>query len=80
MTKYFFHLRTGNEIIEDEEGVDLDSAAAAHREAITAAREMLAEAVLQGNVVDGQVFEITDNTGRIIERLPLKEALRLSES
>ncbi|WP_342354128.1 DUF6894 family protein [Rhizobium grahamii] len=43
--------------------------ATAREEAIKAAREMLAEKVLAGERIDGQVFEIVAGTGRLVETI-----------
>ncbi len=76
VTRYFFHIRDGDQFIEDSEGVEMKDATAAHDEASKAAREMLVEKLLAGDLIDGQVFEIVDDTGRLVERLPFKSVLK----
>ena len=78
MTKYFFHKRDGSELVEDEEGTDLPDLEAARNEAILAAREMMAEMVLEGKVVDGQQFEITSEDGSIADIVTFKSAIKLA--
>jgi hypothetical protein len=46
-------------------------------EAIIAARELLAEKVRSGAVVDGDQFEIWAETGELVHVLPLRSTLRL---
>lgn len=78
MTKYFFHKRDGSELVEDEEGTDLPNLEAARNEAILAAREMMAEMVLEGKVVDGQQFEINSEEGSIVDIVTFKSAIKLA--
>jgi hypothetical protein len=77
MTKFFFNIRDHDEYIEDAEGVELPGLGAAREEAISAAREMIADKVLRGEVIDGHVFEVTDETGEILERIPFKSVISL---
>jgi hypothetical protein len=44
---------------------------------MAAAREILAVKVRNGELIDGQVFEITDDTGAIVDTLPFKSVLRI---
>ncbi|MDB5645823.1 hypothetical protein [Methylobacterium sp.] len=78
MPRYFLNIRDGADVIEDLEGSILPDIEAACREAVAAARDILAEKLRAGEVMDGQVFEITDEAGIVRARLPLKEALRLA--
>jgi len=41
-----------------------------------AARELLAHKILQGEVVDGQIFEITSEQGEVFDKIPLKSVVR----
>jgi hypothetical protein len=45
MTKFHFHLRTGDELTLDHEGADFVDYAAALREVTLAARELLADSI-----------------------------------
>ena len=77
MPRYYFHIRSSTGLICDPDGSDLPDLAAARSEAELAARELLAALLKDGAVVDGQVFEISDGDGRVLERLPLRKVLRL---
>lgn len=77
MPKYYFHIRSGFELIEDPEGIELPSVLIAKREAEDAAREILSEKVKTGDVVDGQEFEIHDAWGNRLLKVPFKSVLRL---
>jgi hypothetical protein len=71
MPKFFFHVRNGDELIEDFEGMDLPNVVAARAEAIQAARDILAEKVRFGGDLKGDLFEIWDENG-LIESVPLR--------
>jgi hypothetical protein len=77
MSTFYFHVRDGDDFIEDLDGVDLPDINAAYDEAIMAAREMIAERVLSGQVIDGQVFEITDEHGRLVRSVSFKDAIKI---
>ena len=73
MPKFYFHVRNGNELIEDPEGMDLPNVVAARVEAIEAARDIMADKVRFGSDLTRQAFEIWDETG-LIEVVPLRLA------
>ena len=75
MPRFFFHIRDGDEFIEDPDGSVLRDLEAARAEAIAGARAVLAAKVLAGQVIDGQKFEITDESGNVLELMPFKSAL-----
>ncbi|MCT7664087.1 DUF6894 family protein [Shinella kummerowiae] len=75
MTHYFFHICSRTERIEDREGADFDTLDAALNEARLAAREILAEDLRKGNVDETRLFEIVDERGELMARVPFKEAI-----
>ncbi len=77
MARYYLHIRESGTLIEDFDGIDLPDLAAARAEALAAAREILAERLLGGDVLNGQTFEIMDDRGTLLASVPFKEALRL---
>lgn len=77
MPRYFFHIRDSEGISFDEEGVVLLSDEQARAEALQAAREMLAEKILKGELVDGARFEVMRIDGAVIATIPLRSVLRL---
>jgi hypothetical protein len=60
MPLFFFNIREGEELIRDPDGSDLPDAAAARAEAITAARSLLAAAVILGRLPLEHAIEVTD--------------------
>jgi hypothetical protein len=77
MPKYFFHIRSHDSFVEDFEGIELAGENEAIEEARDAAREMLAERVRKGDVVDGHQFEVRDERGTKVFDLPFRDMLRL---
>ncbi len=77
MPLYFLNIRDGADLIEDPDGTNLPNVEAACREAIANARDILASKVRAGELVDGQIFEITDESGVVRATVPLRDALRL---
>jgi hypothetical protein len=75
MGRFYFHLRHGDELISDEEGRDLPDVSDALREALLAARELLAEAIRAGNDQIPDVVVIADEAGREVDRIPLAGVL-----
>jgi hypothetical protein len=75
MARFYFHLRAGDELVPDEEGIDLPDFSAAQREAIEAARELLAEAIKEGRAEVPEAFVIADEEGRELAIVPLATVL-----
>jgi hypothetical protein len=75
MGRFYFHLRAGDQIVPDDEGVDLPDLSAAQREAILAARELLAEAIKSGRPEVPEAFVIADEAGRPLGIVPLAAVL-----
>lgn len=78
MPRFFFNIRNGDELIADPDGTDLPDLDAAVEEALNDARELLSEIVKLGNLVDGQAFEIADETGKVVRTVSFKDAVRFS--
>ena len=64
MSRFYFHLREGDKLITDDEGLDLPDLAAARREAEQAARELLAEAIKGKNEKVSEAIVIADEEGQ----------------
>jgi uncharacterized protein DUF6894 len=81
MTRFYFHLRSGDEITLDDEGAEFPNYSAALSEARLAARELLAEAVRAGRLYFPDNFVIADALGKELGTFPLATLLpRPSES
>jgi len=77
MRRYFFNLRTDHETLMDDEGIPLASVDRAIYEARRAAREMLAEAVLRDEAVDGTAVDVLDEDHTLITSMALASMLRI---
>jgi hypothetical protein len=75
MTRYFFHIRNGAAFVKDEEGIELPGIEAARKEAIEAAREILADRVRKGVPLDGEKFIVANADHKIVAVIPFMEAI-----
>ncbi len=64
---YRFHVRDAFGVFEDEEGIDLPDLYAALREALLSVHELLADVPPAAEMQ----FEIADNTGRVVLKVPI---------
>jgi hypothetical protein len=60
------HVRDEEVFAEDVEGVELSDLHAARAAAVAAAREMLAEMILHGRVLNDQRIEVHDQSGMLL--------------
>ena len=73
--RYFFHFLSGDDRLDDDLGIDHPGLAGARAEALRAAREMIAESLRRNvPVPDDSVIEITDDSGRLVDRISLVAA------
>jgi hypothetical protein len=61
-----FHIRDGEKLIHDDEGMDFPDLEAAQREAQATARDLVAQAVKSGHPIAAQVIEITDDNDALV--------------
>jgi hypothetical protein len=71
MARFYFHLRTGDQIVPDVEGTELPDFPSAQREALLNARELLAEAIKSGKPEVAEALVIADEAGRALAVVPL---------
>jgi hypothetical protein len=74
MARYYFHLKTGQEILRDEEGDDLPSEEDARVTAIRAARELVANDIKAGRIPAVDAVLIEDEHGNAT-CLPVEHAI-----
>ena len=67
MPRYFFNIREGFEVDEDEEGVELPDIEAARAEALATVEELREEL---GSDAQGIELEIADESGRRLLTIP----------
>ncbi|WP_405047737.1 DUF6894 family protein [Rhizobium lentis] len=68
--KVLLHLRRGEELDLDTEGLEFASAAETYDQAVEAAREMLAEGILAKRPIDADCFEIALEDGATVALVP----------
>jgi hypothetical protein len=78
MPRFYFHIISGDTVIEDPDGSELPDLDTAMAEALQSARHLLADKVRNGEIVDGQRFEIRDDRGNLLATLAFKDAIRFS--
>ena len=70
MPRYFFHLKCGNRVVIDEEGIDLPDLDRGRVNVVESIRQILSETGIEFDGVDGQKLEITDATGHTVLIVP----------
>ncbi len=75
MARFFFHLKSGDELITDDDGIDLPGLSEATREALQSAQELLAEAIKAARPTLPEALVVVDDAGQPLLELPLVEVL-----
>ncbi len=76
MARYFLHIvKLDGSRIEDPEGSDLPDLAAARREALGGARDILASVIKAGRDLADEAILITDEEGREVDLVPFSDAV-----
>jgi hypothetical protein len=75
--RFYVHVRSDEGFEEDHEGLEFASLDEAIAESRRAAREMVAEIVLQQRRVDGRMFEIADSDGAVLATVHFKDVIGL---
>jgi hypothetical protein len=75
MGYFFFHLKKGADLVQDEEGIELPSVDEARRLALQTARELLADAIKFGKAKIPDAVVIADEIGQPVEVIPVAAVL-----
>ena len=75
MPRFFLHIEDGTQRIEDTEGSELPDLAAARQEALKAARQLWAAAILDNRDISMRRFLIVDADDGVIDTVAMDEAL-----
>jgi hypothetical protein len=67
MTQFFFDLRSVDTFSQDEEGIELPNAEAAHRMALGALSDAARDAVIEGSTDQLLAVEVRDGIGPVFE-------------
>jgi hypothetical protein len=79
MHRFYFHLHECGSVVRDEEGRELPSFEEAFKEAVLAARELMAEDIRRGDLSLSSHIEITDSYGIGLASVPFREAVSLRD-
>jgi hypothetical protein len=76
MPHYFFHIRTGGDLIKDEEGLMLRNLTEARNEAVLSARDIVTECVRAGTpIAFRNAMEVMDEAGTTVLIVTFAEAI-----
>lgn len=75
MTRYFFHLCDGKDLVLDPDGLELDGVEAVAAQALVEARSILSDEVRQGYLGFHQRLEVTDEAGAKVHVLHFADAV-----
>jgi hypothetical protein len=78
MPRFYFHVCDGHRFIEDEEGVDLADEAAARKEAIEAARDLMTGGLREGQLDLTSFIEVEDEVHALLFTLTFAEAVTVN--
>jgi hypothetical protein len=73
--KFFLDQVHKGECIPDAEGAEFPDLQALKDEAVVAAREIMAERLVNGDALDHSRFVVKDDKGQIVLVMPFKDAL-----
>ena len=74
MSRYYFHIQDGTELIQDPEGSELPTMEDARSLALKSAMELWADAIKSGRSLGADAVVIADEEG-ILTFVPMAEAL-----
>lgn len=80
MPIFYFHVRAGNLMIHDEEGLDVPHLDDAREEALQSARDLLSAGDLAGEDRRDWAVLVADASGHIVLTLPLSHSVRAPKS
>jgi hypothetical protein len=66
MSRYYFHIRDGDSLIHDDEGMECRDLAAAMEEALFTARDLALTALASGTLRAPATVEIEDEDGNVV--------------
>ena len=75
MARFYFHIREGVDLIEDDEGTDLPSIDRAREQAIGSARELFADAIKSGRELRVDAIVIADEDGNQVATVAITDVL-----
>lgn len=74
--RYFSNIRPRGVLLADPDGTEVVSIDAARVEAVAAARELVADRLKRGEVLNGDAIEISGESGTLLETVPFMSVFR----
>lgn len=78
MPTFYFHIKTGDQLVIDEDGQVLRDLSAARHEALLSAREILASAIEEGASLSPDSIVVTDADGEVVDAIHLTAVLPMN--
>jgi hypothetical protein len=75
MPRYYFHIRDGENRVEDEEGTEVPDLEAAKSEARASARDLAIDEIRNQRPIDGRKVEIADAEGQTLAVIAVREII-----
>ncbi len=75
MPRYYFHIRDGENRVEDEEGTEVPDLEAAKSEARASARDLAIDEIRNERPVDGRVIEVADDQGKMLLTIAIRDVV-----
>jgi len=76
MPRFFMNIRNGRGLAIDFEGTECADLGQAKREALLDARELTADRVRSGDLVEDDCLEIADEGGNVVAMITFRDAIR----
>jgi cell division FtsZ-interacting protein ZapD len=75
MPRYYFNIKDKAQTVRDEEGIDLQDLDAVREEVTVAARQIMSDKLLFGQMANDETFVVTDEQGRTVLTFPFRDAI-----
>lgn len=77
MLRYYFHLRDGEDVLLDPEGMELDGPESIEAQALFEARSILSHDVMKGRITLNQRIDVEDANQTVVHSLAFSDALEI---
>jgi flagellar biosynthesis GTPase FlhF len=75
MSRYFFHVREGDHLIVDEEGMEFDDNEGARDEALEGLREIIADRIRSHHPANNLQIEVCSEDGKLLYAAKLESGI-----
>lgn len=77
MSRFYFHVRDGNEFERDNKGMELEDDDAVRFQARFIARNLVAQAICADKAINGREIVVVNEAGADVLQLPLRDVLNI---